>query len=165
MKKSLLLSPKRIITIFNNDFNLWKSKLMDKKKEESKFEDLDQLSEPLSSDFLNESKLTSEVEEEDTSTKPSVNLPGIPNANIGSLSFVGGYPSKFPIANPPSKNATFELPKQNAQGKWFFDIFINRSDTERYDASSNARDGSTFPRLGTNAACRDGRRVPSCCFL
>mmetsp|Transcript_21175 Transcript_21175/g.20855 ORF Transcript_21175/g.20855 Transcript_21175/m.20855 type:complete len:303 (-) Transcript_21175:26-934(-) len=114
--KSHLPLPKRKPIIFNNDYNTWKAKQIEKKKEDTKIEDLDKLSETINPEYLKDSAPSVENSQTDLVPDNSVNLPGVNNMNLGSLSFVGEHAPKFPMANPPSKNTTFELPKQNPQG-------------------------------------------------
>lgn len=115
--RSHLPLPKRRTIIFNNDYNTWKAKQIEKKKEDIKIEDLDKLSETINPEYLKESAPSAENSQTDLAPDNIVNMPGVTNANLGSLSFVGGHAPKFPMANPPSKNTTFELPKHNPQGK------------------------------------------------
>ncbi len=119
--KFLLLSSKSRIIIFNNDYNSWKAKQIDRRREESKFPNIDQLSESINPDYLKDSVSSVDNSEGEIAPQPTLNLPGVNTAGIGSLSFVGGHAPKFPMANLPNKNTTFEIPK--AQGKEFCLIY------------------------------------------
>lgn len=115
--RSPQLSPRRKTIIFNNDYNTWKAKQIDKKKEDTKLADLDKLSESINPEYLKDSVPSVENSQTDLTPDHSVNLPGVNNSNLGSLSFVGGPAPKFPMADPPCKNTTFELPKQIPPGR------------------------------------------------
>lgn len=95
----------------NVEYNLWKEKIIYKKrKDEAKFEGLDEYSEKFDTDAHDGSLSTS-------TTGPNQNNEQreyIPSE--GSLSFTG-HSSKFQVQNPPSKNTTFEIPKASETGK------------------------------------------------
>mmetsp|Transcript_19394 Transcript_19394/g.21691 ORF Transcript_19394/g.21691 Transcript_19394/m.21691 type:complete len:274 (+) Transcript_19394:607-1428(+) len=111
-----LLLLKRQIIIFNREYNTWKEKLIEKKrKEESKFTKLDENTDGLNPELLQDIETPSE-ESSTPKAAPPPNLPGISGSNEGSNSFAGGYSNNFYMPSAPNKNTTFELPKTSSPG-------------------------------------------------
>lgn len=123
MKKYLKLLLSKLIFIFNQEYNCWKEKLIEKKfKEEAKFSSVDIYSDTINSDYLREPDPSIEGSFSINDPLVKINLPGVEGGNEGSTSFMDGKGSSFPMPSFQSKNTTFELPKATNSGK---DNFFN----------------------------------------